>query len=151
MRTLIIGGGRGCVAVLDLLEQGKLGSLSPQVVAIADIDPDAPGMQIARSRGWMALSDLEAGLALERLELVLELTGSEEVLTRVRHRLPPGVRLVDHVIASQTLWECTTCMACVAACPVDIDHLSMILNLRRNQVLDVGDIEPEYQRVFTNM
>jgi Fe-S oxidoreductase len=59
--------------------------------------------------------------------------------------------LVDHVIASQTLWECTTCMACVAACPVDIDHLSMLLNLRRYQVLDVGDIEPEYQRVFTNM
>lgn len=59
--------------------------------------------------------------------------------------------LVDHVIAQQTLWECTTCMACVAACPVDIDHMSMLLNLRRYQVLDVGDIEPEYQRVFTNM
>jgi Fe-S oxidoreductase len=59
--------------------------------------------------------------------------------------------LIDHVIASQTLFECTTCMACVAACPVDIDHLSMLLNMRRYQVLDVGDIEPEYQRVFTNM
>lgn len=59
--------------------------------------------------------------------------------------------LVDHVIAQQTLFECTTCMACVAACPVDIDHLSMLLNLRRYQVLDVGEIEPEYQKVFTNM
>ncbi len=59
--------------------------------------------------------------------------------------------LVDHVIAKQTLFECTTCMACVAACPVDIDHMSMLLNLRRYQVLDVGDIEPEYQKVFTNM
>ncbi|MDH5589555.1 MAG: heterodisulfide reductase-related iron-sulfur binding cluster [Gemmatimonadota bacterium] len=59
--------------------------------------------------------------------------------------------LVDHVVASQTLWECTSCMACVNACPVDIDHLSILLNLRRYQVLDVGEIEPEYQRVFTNM
>ncbi len=59
--------------------------------------------------------------------------------------------LIDHVIAQQTLWECTACMACVAACPVDIDHLSMLLNMRRYQVLDVGDIEPAYQRVFTNM
>jgi Fe-S oxidoreductase len=58
--------------------------------------------------------------------------------------------LLDHVIASQTLWECTTCMACVQACPVDIDHLSILLNLKRYQVLDVGDIEPEYQRIFTN-
>ncbi len=59
--------------------------------------------------------------------------------------------LVDHVIAKQTLFECTTCMACVSACPVNVDHMSMLLNLRRFQVLDVGDIEPEYQRVFTNM
>ncbi|MEQ9398728.1 MAG: (Fe-S)-binding protein [Longimicrobiales bacterium] len=59
--------------------------------------------------------------------------------------------IVNHVIADQTLWECTTCMACVSACPVDIDHLSMLLNLRRYQVLDAGEIEPEYQRVFTNM
>ncbi len=59
--------------------------------------------------------------------------------------------LVDHVVASRTLWECTTCLGCVMACPVDIDHMSMLLNLRRYQVLDVGDIEPEYQRVFTNM
>ncbi|MDP2957350.1 MAG: (Fe-S)-binding protein [Longimicrobiales bacterium] len=59
--------------------------------------------------------------------------------------------LIDHVIAQQTLWECTTCMACVTACPVDIDHLSMLLNMRRYQVLDVGEIEPAYQRVFTNM
>jgi Fe-S oxidoreductase len=59
--------------------------------------------------------------------------------------------LVNHVIADQTLWECTTCMACVQACPVDIDHMSMLLNLRRHQVLDMGDIEPEYQKVFQNM
>jgi Fe-S oxidoreductase len=58
--------------------------------------------------------------------------------------------LVDNVIASQTLWECTSCMACVSACPVDIDHLSMLLNLRRHQVLDVGEIEPEYQKIFQN-
>lgn len=59
--------------------------------------------------------------------------------------------IVNHVIADQTLWECTTCMACVQACPVDIDHMSMLLNLRRYQVLDAGEIGPEYQRVFTNM
>lgn len=59
--------------------------------------------------------------------------------------------LIDHVISSTTLWQCTTCLACVEACPVDIDHLSMLLNLRRYQTLDVGEIEPEYQRVFTNM
>ncbi len=59
--------------------------------------------------------------------------------------------LIDHVIAQETLWQCTSCMACVQACPVNIDHLSMLLNMRRYQVLDAGDIEPAYQRVFQNM
>jgi len=59
--------------------------------------------------------------------------------------------LIDHVIAQETLWQCTSCMGCVHACPVNIDHLSMLLNMRRYQVLDVGDIEPAYQRVFQNM
>jgi Fe-S oxidoreductase len=59
--------------------------------------------------------------------------------------------LLDHVISSQILWECTTCMGCVAACPVDIDHLSMLLNMRRYQVLDEGDVLPGAQRVFMNL
>ena len=59
--------------------------------------------------------------------------------------------LIDHVISNQILWECTACMGCVTACPVDIDHLSMLLNMRRFKVLDEGDISPGVQQVFTNM
>lgn len=84
----------------------------------------------------------QAAIAKEAFE-----AGGESVDGVPREEQP----LVNHVIADQTLWECTTCMACVQACPVDIDHMSMLLNLRRHQVLDMGDIEPEYQRVFQNM
>ena len=64
---------------------------------------------------------------------------------------PEKQPLVDHVISDRILWECTTCMGCVAACPVDIDHLSMLLNMRRYKVLDRGDISPGVQQVFMNM
>jgi len=84
----------------------------------------------------------QAQVARERFE------ASDRSLAGVSLEQQP---LIDHVIAAQTVWECTTCMACVAACPVNIDHLSMLLNMRRYQVLDVGDIEPEYQKVFQNM
>ncbi len=59
--------------------------------------------------------------------------------------------LIDHVIAAETLWQCTSCLGCVNACPVDIDHLSMLLNMRRYQVLDTGEVPSDAQRVFRNM
>jgi len=59
--------------------------------------------------------------------------------------------LIGHVISEQTLWECTSCMGCVDACPLDIDHLSMLLNMRRYLVLDEGKISQEIQKVFMNM
>jgi Fe-S oxidoreductase len=59
--------------------------------------------------------------------------------------------LIEHIIADQTLWECTSCMGCVAACPMDIDHLSKLLNMRRYRVLDEGRISEEIQKTFRNM
>ncbi len=87
-----------------------------------------PGRQAAAAReAWAA-----AGGSTERI---------------ARERQP----LINHVIAAETLWQCTTCMGCVNACPVNIDHLSMLLNMRRYQVLDTGEVPSDAQRVFRNM
>ncbi|MFO7769504.1 MAG: 4Fe-4S dicluster domain-containing protein [bacterium] len=59
--------------------------------------------------------------------------------------------LIDHVIDSRIIWECTTCLGCVQACPVDIDHMSMMLNMRRYKALDEGDIPPGAAQVFKNL
>src|SRR3712207_9038527 len=39
------------------------------------------------------------------------------------------------VIDPDVLWSCTTCGACVEQCPVDIEHVDHILDMRRYQVL----------------
>lgn len=44
----------------------------------------------------------------------------------------------DRAIAPETLWSCTTCRACVTACPMMIEHLDAIIDLRRFQTLDLG-------------
>jgi Fe-S oxidoreductase len=46
-----------------------------------------------------------------------------------------GRPLVPEVIEPDVLWSCTTCGACVEECPVDIEHVDTILDLRRYQVL----------------
>jgi Fe-S oxidoreductase len=43
--------------------------------------------------------------------------------------------LVQDVVGSDVLWSCTTCGACVEQCPVDIEHVDTIMELRRYEVL----------------
>jgi Fe-S oxidoreductase len=45
---------------------------------------------------------------------------------------------VHAIVAPETLWSCTACSACVWACPVRIDQVTMILDLRRHLVADGG-------------
>lgn len=54
------------------------------------------------------------------------------------------------VISKETLWSCTTCMACVEACPVGIEHLTSIVNLRRTLV-EEGDMEDMLQDTLMNI
>jgi Fe-S oxidoreductase len=43
--------------------------------------------------------------------------------------------LVADVVGEDVLWSCTTCGACVEQCPVDIEHVDTILDMRRYEVL----------------
>ncbi|MHB8191230.1 MAG: heterodisulfide reductase-related iron-sulfur binding cluster [Ferrimicrobium sp.] len=54
------------------------------------------------------------------------------------------------VILSETLWACTTCMACVEVCPVGIEHIPTIVQLRRSLV-DSGEMEPMLQGALQNI
>jgi len=50
---------------------------------------------------------------------------------------PAEVQLHDESIEADTLWACTTCMACMEACPVFVEHIPTIINLRRFLVFNM--------------
>lgn len=52
----------------------------------------------------------------------------------------PGKALAGEVILLDELWACTTCRACQEACPVFIEHIDKIVDLRRNLVLEQAKI-----------
>jgi Fe-S oxidoreductase len=54
-------------------------------------------------------------------------------------------------ISPEVLWSCTTCGACVDACPVLIDHVDAILDMRRYLVLTEGAISPELANTYKNI
>jgi len=51
-----------------------------------------------------------------------------------------GLQMVGDVITRDTLWSCTTCRACVHECPVLIEHVDSIVDMRRHLTLMMGDI-----------
>ncbi|HZQ06610.1 MAG TPA: (Fe-S)-binding protein, partial [Anaerolineae bacterium] len=55
------------------------------------------------------------------------------------------------IISAQELWDCTSCMACVQACPVGIDQLSTIIDLRRYLTLTEGAPQPPSDRAMSSM
>ena len=54
-------------------------------------------------------------------------------------------------ISLEVLWSCTTCGACVNECPVDIEHIDHIVNMRRFQVLVESEFPTELGGTFRNL
>ena len=62
-----------------------------------------------------------------------------------------GKSLLNDYITTEELRACTTCQACVEACPVSIDPLSIIMQLRRNLVMEDSNAPQEWNLMFGNI
>jgi len=61
-----------------------------------------------------------------------------------------GRSLLDY-ISTEEIWACTSCNACVTECPVDIDPLSIIIDLRRYLVMENSQAPQELNMMMTNL
>ncbi len=59
--------------------------------------------------------------------------------------------LIGDSVQPEEFWACTNCGACMEACPVNIEHVPKMLDMRRHKVLMEGDMAPELQNSFTNL
>jgi Fe-S oxidoreductase len=57
-----------------------------------------------------------------------------------RHAGAPDKAVVPGLIDAETLWSCTTCRACVQACPMLIEHVDLVVDLRRSLTLVGGTV-----------
>jgi heterodisulfide reductase subunit C len=62
-----------------------------------------------------------------------------------------GKSLLGDYISPEEVWACTSCNACVEACPINIDPLSIIVDLRRNLVMEDAAMPSELAGMLTNI
>ncbi|MEE8486005.1 MAG: heterodisulfide reductase-related iron-sulfur binding cluster, partial [Acidimicrobiia bacterium] len=137
-------------------------------------DPTSPGYHSLEDFTWKDFLDLDActkcgrchevcpatasGSPLSPRDLILDLREHADARAGIRLWYGPGatpghgdaIEIAGVVIARDTLWACTTCMACMEACPVGIEHIPTIVQLRR-RLVDAGDVDPGLQKAFQSL
>ena len=103
---------------LDFLSCTECGRCQDQCPAWATDKPLSPKLVIMNLRDQMMASASQL------------LSGAE-----AQAEGPAAKPLVPDIIQDDVLWSCTTCGACVEQCPVDIEHVDTILDMRRYEVL----------------
>lgn len=98
----------------------------------------ATGKPLSPKKLILDLRDASRGLAAKALPAPVGKPGE----------LPP---LVGGVIAEETLWACTNCMACMEACPVFIEHVPKIIDMRRYLVMEEGRLPETMEGALRHM
>ena len=79
------------------------------------------------------------------------------LVDRVKHNGEPednkteAKELIRGFISTDELWACTTCGACMEACPLYIEHIPAIIDMRRYLTLTEGDFPPELANTYKNL
>ncbi len=103
-KVAIVGGSTGCKAIMDMIFAETLRQLHMEIIAVADINPEAPGYRYAQENGIYTTMDYRDLYRLKDLNMILELTGRDDVANEISHNKPEHIRLMDHV-AARVFWD----------------------------------------------
>jgi Fe-S oxidoreductase len=113
-------------------------------------------MEGLRDQIWAAETALAAAASAQRAWKGGASGGaaaSEDALQLARGRAEEALSLplIDNAIPEEAVWQCTTCGWCVEGCPVLIEHVDTIVEIRRNAVLEESRFPKELNAAFRNM
>ncbi|UCH62778.1 MAG: (Fe-S)-binding protein [Fidelibacterota bacterium] len=142
------------VALTNTSERGTLRPMNIFAL-MEDPDVDLEGLVLGAGKvedfTWKQLLDVEACTECARCSSVCPAyaTGKPlspmKIIQAIRHNLyapamddPASMVLVGELISPENLWSCTTCRACMQECPVLVDHITAIVDMRRFLILSEG-------------
>jgi Fe-S oxidoreductase len=128
--------------VLDMYSCTECGRCSSQCPATATGKPLAPRQ---------LLLDLRDYLYEHQDELIAKRANGAPPAEAGAEPVMVGENVVGPVIKDETLWACNVCRACEESCPVLIEYVDKIVDMRRHLVQEESRFPTELNRVFKNM
>jgi len=104
LNVAIVGGGPGCKAIMDMIFAEKLSQLRMKIIGVADTHPESIGCRFAKEKGIFTTTDYRDLFELEDLNMIIELTGRQEVANDISRTKPDHIRVMDHV-AARLFWD----------------------------------------------
>jgi len=98
LNIAIVGGGRTCKFLLQLLKNESFPYLNIHLVGVCDINPEAEGLLMARQMGIYTTANLKDLFNIKDLDGIIELTNSKEVLLELIRLRPKTVGILEHNI-----------------------------------------------------
>lgn len=91
------------------------------------------------------------GKALSPRKIMMDTRDRMVEVGELKKGVVDGKSLLGDYISPEEVWACTSCNACVEACPINIDPLSIIIDLRRNLVMEDAAMPSELAGMLTNI
>ena len=104
MNVAVVGGGSRCLYLLNFTEQHIFQIISPKIVAVADINPDAAGYVKAKNKDLFVTRDYNDFFDRDDLDLIIELTGNLDIYNDILSKKQKNVRAIAHTTAI-LFWE----------------------------------------------
>jgi len=104
MNIAVVGGGKKCAQLLNLIDQHEFEEIHPKIVGVADLKSDAPGLLIAKEKGLFTTNNYEDLFDRDDIDLIIELTGDTEIIYDILAKKGPHVRAISTRTA-QLFWE----------------------------------------------
>lgn len=93
---LLIGGGRGGVGILEMCSKVS----DVKIIGVVDSKADAAAIQLAKKMGIPTFSDIRDGLRVTAVNLVINITGDEEINRLIEQHKGPEVKVLDGFVTS---------------------------------------------------
>ncbi len=104
LNVAIVGGGPGCKAIMDIIFAEKLSQLDMKLIGVACTNPHAVGYRYAQEKGIYTTRNCRDLYKLKELDMIIELTGRNEVADEISVTKPSHIRLIDHV-GARLFWD----------------------------------------------
>jgi PAS domain S-box-containing protein len=100
----IVGSGTECTSMMNMIFASMLKELQMHIIGVASLNPEDVGFRFAREKGIYTTQDYRDLYELPDLDIIIELTGKDEVVNEIIQTKPPHVRVIDHV-AARLFWD----------------------------------------------